>query len=76
MDDLSTAVLIMNHDYNNENTITINFSSIPSFADADPETVYLVRDIWAKQDIAKVQYNLTFQVPVHDSVFLKITRIA
>jgi alpha-galactosidase len=65
----SVAVLVMNHDFVNQ-TIAVNFSSVPGLPLASPSSPVYVYDIWAHERRGAVNTQWSVNLASHDSAFL------
>ena len=70
----SAAGLIMNNDPNRQ-SITLDFSTIPTFKSNDKSTSYKVRDIWTHSDVGVLAYSYTVELDSHDSSFLVLSEV-
>jgi len=71
----ATAVLVMNN-AEQEQTITIDFSAIPSFKNQIPaDQAVAVRCIWGQKDLGTASGSYTVTLARHDSAFLMLTPI-
>lgn len=74
LSETSAAVLVMNNSPTTQ-TISIPFSSIPTFAEKDiSESNYVLRDIWSHQDLGSFTTSYEVTLESHDSAFLKISK--
>lgn len=71
----SVAVLLLNQDVNAQ-TLTFQFADIPNLAASSQG--YVVRDVWARQDLGTFQSNFTTPASLagHDAAFLTLTLVA
>lgn len=75
LSDNSAAVLVMNND-NKKQTITLDFSTVPTFAAVDLSSATISgRDAYAQADLGELSSSYTVELESHDSAFVILTMI-
>lgn len=72
--DNSAAVLLMNNDEKMQ-TITLDFSTVPTFAQNDISSVYSVRDTYAHAEVGQLTDSYSVELKSHDSAFLILSKV-